>query len=49
MITSLDIIREINGKPAATDALVETLERTQEISGEFFTGFPLIAWFGADV
>ena len=42
MITSLDIIRGVNGKSAATDALVQTLERAHEISGELFTGFPLI-------
>lgn len=43
MTTSLDIIRGVNGKPAATDALVQNLERIQKISGELFTGFPLIA------
>src|SRR5690625_3876470 len=42
MTTRLDIIRGINGKPAATEAIVQNLERVQGISGEVFIGFPLI-------
>lgn len=39
----LTITRGINKKPVATDVLEQILEHIQNMSGEVFTGYPLIA------
>lgn len=39
----LNFTRGINKKPAASQALLENLERIEGLTGEVFTGYPLIA------
>lgn len=43
MTERLNITRGVNKKPVATDALAQSLEIVQEMHGEVFTGYPLIA------
>lgn len=43
MTERLNITRGVNKKPVATEALSQSLERSQGICGEVFTGYPLIA------
>ena len=43
MAERLNITRGVNKKPVATDALEQSLEILQEMQGEVFTGYPLIA------
>lgn len=43
MAERLNITRGVNKKPVATDALEQSLGILQEMQGEVFTGYPLIA------
>ncbi|MCW5729366.1 MAG: DEAD/DEAH box helicase [Alphaproteobacteria bacterium] len=43
MVERLNFTRGVNKKPVATDALEESLEILNEVRGEVFTGYPLIA------
>ncbi len=43
MTDRFNITRGVNKKPVATDALIESLEGLQNLHGEAFTGYPLIA------
>ena len=43
MTERLNITRGVNKKPVATDALEQSFEALQEMQGEVFTGYPLIA------
>jgi superfamily I DNA and RNA helicase len=42
-MTTVNFARGANGKPAATQALQESLSRIDSVSGECFFGYPLIA------
>jgi hypothetical protein len=43
MADRLNITRGVNKKPVATDALEQSFDALQEIQGEVFTDYPLIA------
>ncbi|UAA37880.1 DEAD/DEAH box helicase [Paraneptunicella aestuarii] len=43
MTERLNITRGVNKKPVATDALINCIDNVQNITGETFTGYPLIA------
>ncbi|MCQ9157034.1 DEAD/DEAH box helicase [Acidomonas methanolica] len=43
MTERLNITRGVNKKPVATDALEQSFDALQEMQGEVFTGYPLIA------
>ncbi len=43
MTERLNITRGVNKKPVATDALAQSFDALQEMQGEVFTGYPLIA------
>lgn len=43
MAERLNVTRGANKKPVATDALVQALQQLQNIQGEVFIGYPLIA------
>lgn len=43
MTERLNITRGVNRKPVATDALEQSFSTLQEMQGEVFTGYPLIA------
>lgn len=43
MNEKLSITRGVNKKPVATDALINSIEALQGMTGEAFTGYPLIA------
>lgn len=43
MTKRLNITRGVNKKPVATDALEQSLKSLEDISGDVFTGYPLIA------